>query len=152
MARAVDVPLSIDDFQNGQQSRAVPGRSQAERQIGAGRPAQGRRHAGRDEVPAGKRTARRRLPDRHRPHAGREPREICPACQAGQTIVQPIENPIKATGHIQILRGNLAPDGAVAKITGKEGMRFSGPAKVYDSEEDMLPRSSARKSSKATWW
>ena len=41
-------------------------------------------------------------------------------------------------GHIQILRGNLAPGGAVAKITGKEGMRFSGPAKVYDSEEMML--------------
>src|SRR5207248_10603101 len=44
----------------------------------------------------------------------------------------------KATGHIQMLKGNLAPGGAVAKITGKEGLRFSGPAKVYDSEEDML--------------
>ena len=41
-------------------------------------------------------------------------------------------------GHIRILRGNLAPDGAVAKITGKEGERFAGPAKVYDSEEAML--------------
>jgi dihydroxy-acid dehydratase len=41
-------------------------------------------------------------------------------------------------GHIRILRGNLAPDGAVAKITGKEGERFEGPAKVYDSEEAML--------------
>ena len=49
-----------------------------------------------------------------------------------------MSNPIKATGHIQILRGNLAPEGAVAKITGKEGLRFTGPAKVYDSEEDML--------------
>ena len=45
---------------------------------------------------------------------------------------------LKATGHIQILRGNLAPEGAVAKITGKEGLQFSGPAKVFDSEEDML--------------
>ena len=44
----------------------------------------------------------------------------------------------KPTGHIQILKGNLAPEGAVAKITGKEGLRFSGPAKVFDSEEDML--------------
>ncbi|HZZ71244.1 MAG TPA: dihydroxy-acid dehydratase [Pirellulales bacterium] len=61
-----------------------------------------------------------------------------PGLKAGQKIVQPIEKPIKPTGHIQILRGNLAPDGAVAKITGKEGNRFSGPAKVYDSEEDML--------------
>ncbi len=52
--------------------------------------------------------------------------------------MHPLEDPIKKTGHIQILRGNLAPGGAVAKITGKEGDRFSGPAKVYDSEEDML--------------
>ena len=52
--------------------------------------------------------------------------------------MRPLSNPIKATGHIQILRGNLAPEGAVAKITGKEGVRFSGPARVYDSEEDML--------------
>ena len=49
-----------------------------------------------------------------------------------------MNNPLEATGHIQILKGNLAPEGAVAKITGKEGLRFSGPAKVYDSEEDML--------------
>ncbi|MGE5245880.1 MAG: dihydroxy-acid dehydratase [Betaproteobacteria bacterium] len=56
----------------------------------------------------------------------------------GQQIVRPVSDPIKPTGHIQILKGNLAPDGAVAKITGKEGLRFSGPARVYDSEEEML--------------
>lgn len=61
-----------------------------------------------------------------------------PALKAGQKIVQTVDQPIKATGHIQILRGNLAPDGAVAKITGKEGLRFQGPAKCFDSEEDML--------------
>ncbi|HEX3871553.1 MAG TPA: dihydroxy-acid dehydratase, partial [Pirellulales bacterium] len=61
-----------------------------------------------------------------------------PAFKAGQDVVHTLDNPIKKTGHIQILRGNLAPDGAVAKITGKEGERFAGPAKVYDSEEDML--------------
>lgn len=61
-----------------------------------------------------------------------------PGLAKGQEIVQPLEKPIKPTGHIQILKGNLAPLGAVAKITGKEGNRFSGPAKVYDSEEDML--------------
>ena len=55
-----------------------------------------------------------------------------------QKIIQPIENPIKPTGHITILTGNLAPGTAVAKITGKEGSRFSGPARVFDSEEDML--------------
>ena len=56
----------------------------------------------------------------------------------GQEIIQSIERPILPRGHIRILRGNLAPDGAVAKITGKEGEWFSGPAKVYDSEEAML--------------
>ncbi|MEQ1910726.1 MAG: dihydroxy-acid dehydratase [Vicinamibacterales bacterium] len=61
-----------------------------------------------------------------------------PGLSAGQPIVKPLTDPIKASGHIQILKGNLAPDGSVAKITGKEGLRFSGPARVYDSEEDML--------------
>ena len=56
----------------------------------------------------------------------------------GQTIVHSLDAPIKPNGHIQILRGNLAPEGAVAKITGKEGECFSGPARVYDSEEAML--------------
>ncbi|HEX7359304.1 MAG TPA: dihydroxy-acid dehydratase [Bryobacteraceae bacterium] len=61
-----------------------------------------------------------------------------PGLSAGQQVVRPLSNPIKATGHIRILRGNLAPEGAVAKITGKEGLSFTGPAKVFDSEEDML--------------
>ena len=61
-----------------------------------------------------------------------------PGLSAGQPIVRPLNDPLKPTGHIQILKGNLAPEGAVAKITGKEGLRFSGPAKVYDSEEEML--------------
>jgi len=56
----------------------------------------------------------------------------------GQRIVRPLEDPIHSSGHIRILRGNLAPDGAVAKITGKEGTVFSGRANVFDSEEDML--------------
>ncbi|OHB79909.1 MAG: dihydroxy-acid dehydratase [Planctomycetes bacterium RBG_16_64_10] len=56
----------------------------------------------------------------------------------GQQVIRPFRQPIKPTGHIQILRGNLAPGGAVAKITGKEGDHFRGPAKVYDSEEAML--------------
>ncbi len=61
-----------------------------------------------------------------------------PGLKAGQEVIHPLEKPIKPSGHIQILRGNLAPEGAVAKITGKEGLNFSGPAKVYDGEEDML--------------
>jgi len=61
-----------------------------------------------------------------------------PDLKPGQDVLRPIEKPIKESGHIQILRGNLAPGGAVAKITGKEGLRFKGPARVYDSEELML--------------
>jgi len=61
-----------------------------------------------------------------------------PGLTPGQDVVMPVDKPIKATRHIQILCGSLAPGGAVAKITGKEGIRFDGPARVYDSEEDML--------------
>ena len=61
-----------------------------------------------------------------------------PALQQGQDVFHDISDPIKETGHIQILKGNLAPGGSVAKITGKEGLQFTGPAKVFDSEEEML--------------
>eukprot|EP00913_Durusdinium_trenchii_P010858 g10187.t1 len=61
-----------------------------------------------------------------------------PGLKEGQEIVRTVDKPIKTTGHLRILRGNLAPDGAVAKITGKEGLTFTGPARVYDSEEEML--------------
>ncbi len=61
-----------------------------------------------------------------------------PALSAGQEIVHTVDKPIKATGHIQILKGNLAPEGAVAKITGKEGLVFTGTANVFDSEEEMV--------------
>ena len=56
----------------------------------------------------------------------------------GQQVIHPLEQPIKASGHIRIMRGNFCPDGAVAKITGKEGLKFTGPARCFDSEEDML--------------
>ena len=61
-----------------------------------------------------------------------------PSLSEGQEVIRPLTNPIKPTGHIQILRGNLAPDGAIAKITGKEGLVFTGTANVFDSEEEML--------------
>ncbi|MEO5500954.1 MAG: dihydroxy-acid dehydratase [Ginsengibacter sp.] len=55
-----------------------------------------------------------------------------------QDIIHPIENPIKTTGHLQILYGNLAEKGSVAKITGKEGTHFKGPARVFDGEHDLI--------------
>jgi dihydroxy-acid dehydratase len=64
--------------------------------------------------------------------------EGVPELAKDQEIVFPVSSPIKKTGHLQILYGNLAREGAVAKITGKEGTRFSGPARVFDSEEDTL--------------
>ncbi len=56
--------------------------------------------------------------------------------ELGQDVIRPTNQPIKENGHIQILYGNLAEEGAVAKITGKEGVRFSGPARVFNSEEE----------------
>ena len=64
--------------------------------------------------------------------------ESLPGLKADQQIVHTLDNPIKPTGHIQILKGNLAPEGSVAKITGKEGLVFKGRANVFDSEEEML--------------
>jgi dihydroxy-acid dehydratase len=61
-----------------------------------------------------------------------------PAFPADQPIIRPLSNPLKPTGHIQILRGSLAPGGSVGKITGKEGLRFEGTAKVYDYEDAFI--------------
>ncbi|MCJ1314417.1 dihydroxy-acid dehydratase ilv3 [Agyrium rufum] len=61
-----------------------------------------------------------------------------PDFPSDQVIIKPFSEPIKSTGHIQILRGSLAPGGSVGKITGKEGMRFEGTAKAYDSEDEMV--------------
>ncbi|MFS8008111.1 putative dihydroxy-acid dehydratase [Helianthus anomalus] len=64
--------------------------------------------------------------------------KLFPSLSEGQQIIRPPTNPIKETGHIQILYGNLAPNGSVAKITGKEGLYFSGPALVFEGEESMI--------------
>ncbi|KAF8333645.1 dihydroxy-acid dehydratase [Cantharellus anzutake] len=55
-----------------------------------------------------------------------------------QDVIRPLDKPLKSTGHIRILRGNLAPGGAVAKITGKEGFQFRGTARTFDGEEDFV--------------
>ncbi|ERN15759.1 hypothetical protein AMTRI_Chr07g26180 [Amborella trichopoda] len=69
--------------------------------------------------------------------------KICPALAEGQQVIRPLGNPIKSTGHLQILYGNVAPGGSVAKITGKEGLFFSGSALVFEGEESMLAAISA---------
>jgi dihydroxy-acid dehydratase len=137
MARAVDVPLTIDDFQKV--SDRVPYIA--------------------DLKPSGKYV----MEDLH--HVGGTPAVMkyllekkllngdcltvtgktlgenvaaVPGLAEGQRVIVPIETPFKASGHIRIMRGNFCPDGAVAKITGKEGLIFTGVARCYDSEEDML--------------
>lgn len=70
--------------------------------------------------------------------------ENAPDFPSDQTIIRPFSNPIKKTGHIQILRGSLAPGGCVGKITGKEGLIFVGKAKVYD-QEDLFIKALERK-------
>ena len=68
----------------------------------------------------------------------RENLDALPPLDPGQDVIGSFANPIKPTGHLTVLSGNLAPEGAVGKITGKEGTGFSGPAKVFDCEEDMM--------------
>lgn len=63
--------------------------------------------------------------------------ESFPSLPQDQVIIKPLSSPIKSTGHLQILRGNLAPGGAVAKITGKEGTKFTGKARVFDKESQL---------------
>ena len=137
MARAVEVPLSIDDFQRV--SDRLPyladlkpsGRFVMEdlHRVG-GTPGVLRLLLERGALHGGCRTV-----------TGRTLAEnlaLLPGLAPGQEVIRPWEDPIKPTGHIQILRGSLAPEGAVAKLTGKEGTSFSGPAAVFDSEEEML--------------
>jgi dihydroxy-acid dehydratase len=137
MARAVGVELSIDDFQAA--SDKVPllgdfkpsGRYVMEdlHRVG-GTPAVLRLLLDKGLLDGDCVTVTGRTLAENLAKAGR--------LEAGQDVIRPFEDPVSKTGHIRILRGNLAPDGAVAKITGKEGDTWSGPARVFDSEEDML--------------
>jgi dihydroxy-acid dehydratase len=61
-----------------------------------------------------------------------------PGLVENQQVIVPLEQPIKRTGHLQILYGNIAPEGCVGKITGKEGLAYEGVARCFDREEDML--------------
>jgi dihydroxy-acid dehydratase len=137
MARAVDVPLSLEDFQ--EVSDRIPfladlkpsGKYVMEdlHAVG-GTPAVMKLLLEAGLLEGGCRTVTgRTLADNLKD---------VPGLAKGQNVVHPLDRPLKTTGHIRILWGNLAPGGAVAKITGKEGLRFEGPARVFDSEEAML--------------
>ena len=137
MARAVEVPLSIDDFQSV--SDRVPFLAdlkpsgqfvQEDLHSVGGTPAVMKYLLEHDYLDGSCLTVTGKTLA--------ENLEPLPGLKTGQKVVHPLERPIKSSGHIRILRGSLAPEGAVAKITGKEGLRFSGPARVFDSEEEML--------------
>lgn len=69
--------------------------------------------------------------------------------QIDQDVIRPVDQPIKENGHIQILYGNIATEGAVAKITGKEGVRFSGPARILTAKKKPMRASKTEKFVKA---
>jgi dihydroxy-acid dehydratase len=137
MARAVDVPLTIDDFQHISDRTPLladmkPSGTYVQEDLDAvgGIPAlmkylleAGMLHG--DCLTVTGQTLADNLKD-------------APPLAEGQKIISPLDKPVHKNGHIQILRGNLAPEGAVGKITGKEGLSFTGPANVFDSEEQML--------------
>ncbi|WP_372720445.1 dihydroxy-acid dehydratase [Novipirellula sp.] len=137
MARAVDVPLTIDDFQSV--SDRIPFLADLKP---SGKFVQEDLHSVGGTPAVMKYLLKEGLLDGScMTVTGKtlaENLESLPDLKEGQTIVHSTKEPIKKTGHIRILRGSLSPDGAVAKITGKEGLQFSGPARVFDSEEDML--------------
>jgi dihydroxy-acid dehydratase len=137
MARAVEVPLTIDDFQRV--SDRVPYLADLRP---SGRYVQEDLH-GVGGTPA----VMKLLLEERLLHGDcltitgktlAENLARLPGLKPAQRVVRPVSDPIKSTGHIRIMRGNFCPDGAVAKITGKEGLRFTGTANCFDSEEDFL--------------
>jgi len=137
MARAIDVPLTLDDFQNISDKTPFiadlkPSGTYVQEDLHkvGGIPAvlkylleNGMIHG--DCLTVTGKTLSENLKD-------------LPSLSEGQKIIYPLDKPIKANGHLQIFRGNLSPEGSVAKITGKEGNDFKGTALCYDSEELML--------------
>jgi dihydroxy-acid dehydratase len=137
MARAVDVPLALDDFQRV--SDRIPYLADLKP---SGRFVMEDLHrVGGTPAVLELLLERGALHGECRTVTGRSLAENLaelPGLSPGQEVIRPWDDPIQATGHIQILRGSLAPEGAVAKLTGKEGTSFSGPAAVFDGEEAML--------------
>ena len=137
MARAVEVPLQLDDFQK--MSRSVP--YLADLKPSGAHVMQDLHDVGGTPAVLKLLLGEGLLKGDCLTVTGRslaENLEALPELTSGQSVVRPPAQPLKSTGHIQILYGNLAPEGAVAKITGKEGEAFTGPARCFDCEEDML--------------
>ncbi len=138
MARSVGRGTDHRRFPKCQRPHSLSGRPETERQVRAGGSALDRWHAGGHEVPARAGIDGWILHDGDRKDPGRKPGVAARFERRVKPSFAPISNPIKSSGHIRILKGSLAPEGAVAKITGKEGLQFTGPARCFDSEEAML--------------
>ena len=135
---------TIDDFDRDQRAHAAAVRPQARRPVRRHRPLRGRRRAARARKrlrEAGVLHARR--DHRHRPD-DRRASPTRPRRPPGQHVVRPLDDPIKPTGGLAILRGNLAPEGCVVKLAGHERRRHTGPARVFEGEEDAMAAVTAR--------
>ena len=119
-------------------ARAGARRSEAERAIRDGGAGAHRRADAADEDAARRRPAARRRDDGHRAKRWRRTSTVRRRIPRGQDVVRGFDAPIKRDSHLVVLYGNLAPEGAVAKISGKEGERFTGKAIVFDREEAAL--------------
>lgn len=137
MARAVEVPLTIDDFQTV--SDRIP--YLADLKPSGKYVMEDLHHVGGTPAVMKFLLAHGLIDGTCRTVTGKtvaENLKDLPGLAEGQRIIMPLDKPLKESGHIRIMRGNFCPDGAVAKITGKEGLKFTGPARVFDSEELMV--------------
>ena len=142
MARSVGVDLSIDDFQRVSDSTPFLANLKP-----SGQYVMEDVHTVLGGIPSVVHylIENKLMKGEHMTVTGRTLRENCEQWVAkrgpmpkDQDVLRPIDNPIKRTGHIRVLYGNLAPGGAIAKITGKEGLEFTGKARVFDTEDDMV--------------
>ena len=132
MARSVGVSLTLDDFQRASDKTPLLADFKPSGQVRDGRPAQGGRHAGGDEAAARGRACSTASCMTVTGKTLAENLASCPASPPGQQIVHALTDPIKETGHIQILRGTLAPDGASRRSPARRACSSQGPAQVFD--------------------
>jgi dihydroxy-acid dehydratase len=133
ISREMGLPLDIDDFQRVSERTPLLGRSEACGEIRRRR----RRRSGRNPVdrqaPAGRQVCRWLDDDGHRKNLCRRGERAKET--PGQMVIAPLSKPLKTTGGLVILKGNLAPGGGVVKMSGHERQSQTGPARVFDSEE-----------------
>ena len=135
IAHEAKVELTLDDFNRIGDRVPAPGRRQAVRRVRDDRRRPHRRRAGRDEGAARRRPAARRRADRHRQDGGREPAPTSRPPDPDGKIIHAMADPIHRTGGLAILRGSLAPEGAVVKSAGFDAEVFEGTARVFDREQ-----------------